>query len=193
MKRPPFDDPGAFRRRWSHLSPDQLHAESRRDPLLFAADHLPLDDRYEGTVLVVADIDGASAPVLVVIPDGPPEPAEEDCLGFLAKVIARLDDAVADASGMEDDDPYADRDDGWLDDPDPSSSTSVRRLGIVIHRLGSPVVNDLDRRWMRALGLVSVALGIETIGVISRPGCIAGLLGAKQSVNDYYVISFKQG
>jgi hypothetical protein len=34
--------------------------------------------------------------------------------------------------------------------------------------LGSPAINDIDRRWMSALGLVSVALGIETIGVLSR-------------------------
>ena len=165
MKRPPFDDPGAFRRRWSHLSPDQVHAQSLRDPLLFAADHLPLDDRHEGTVMVVAELRDTPAPIVVVIPDGPAAPAEEDCLGFLARVVARLDDVAAEATG-DDVDLY---DDPWPDgSAEPPPTTSVLRLGIVIHRLGSPTVSDIDRVWMRALGLICVALGMEVIGVVSR-------------------------
>ena len=158
MKRPAFDDPGAFRRRWSHLSRAQLRDEALRDPLLFAADHLPLDDRREGTVIVVAEINEAPAPVVIVIPDGPPAPEEEACLGVLSSVIAQLDAAVHEA------DPYDDYDDPGLRD----GESCVRRIGVVAHRLGSPAINDIDRRWMSALGLVSVALGIDTIGVLTR-------------------------
>lgn len=165
MKRPAFDDPGAFRRRWSHLSPAQLRDESMRDPLLFAADHLPIEDRREGTVIIVAEIDDAPAPVVVVIPDGPPAPEEEACLGVLASVISQLDAAVSDADPYYDDryDEDGFDDDGYRDEP-----SAVRGIGVVAHRLGSPAINDIDRRWMRALGLVSVALGIDTIGVLTR-------------------------
>lgn len=162
MKRPAFDDPGAFRRRWSHLSPAQLRAESLRDPLLFAADHLPLEDRHEGTVIVVAEIDDAPAPVVIVIPDGPPAPEEESCLGVLSAVIAQLDAAVSEA------DPYVDDYEDYDSDGYREEGSAVRRIGVVAHRLGSPAINDIDRRWMRALGLVSVALGIDTIGVLTR-------------------------
>lgn len=160
MKRLPFDDPGAFRRRWSHLTPTELHDQSLIDPLLFAADHLPTEDRHEGTVLIVAELEDALAPVVVVIPDGPAAPAEETCLGVLSGVVARLDEAVAELDYLE-------------DSPDPDfldtgEATAVRRIGVVTHRLGSAAVSDLDMRWMRALGLVSVALGIDTIGVITR-------------------------
>jgi hypothetical protein len=164
MKRPAFDDPGAFRRRWSHLSPAQLRAESLRDPLLFAADHLPVEDRREGAVIIVAEIDDAPAPVVVIIPDGPPAPEEEACLGVLSSVIAQLDAAVHEADpydDYDDDDVYDDR--GFRD-----GESCVLRIGVVAHRLGTSAINDIDRRWMSALGLVSVALGIETIGVLTR-------------------------
>lgn len=160
MKRPAFDDPGAFRRRWSHLSPGQLREAALRDPLLFAADHLPIEDRREGTVIIVAEIEDAPAPVVVVIPDGPPAPEEESCLGVLSTVIAQLDAAVSET------DPYEDEYDEYDDYRDAESS--VLRIGVVAHRLGSPAITDIDRRWMRALGLVSVALGIDTIGVLTR-------------------------
>ena len=171
MKRPAFDDPGAFRRRWSHLSPAQLRVESLRDPLLFAADHIPVEDRREGAVVIVAEVEDSPTPVVLVIPDGPPAPAEEECLGLLAGVIAQLDAAVKRAEsgydypypGDDDDDVYGDPD--FLD---ADARSAVLRLGVVAHRLGSSAVNDLDRRWMSALGLVSVALGIDTLGVVSR-------------------------
>jgi hypothetical protein len=88
---------------------------------------------------------------MIVIPGGPPDPAEEECLGLLANVVSNLDQAVS-ASSI----------------PDSRDMTAVRRLGVVIHRLGGTIVNDIDRRWMRALGLVSVALGIEVMGVVAR-------------------------
>jgi hypothetical protein len=160
MKRPAFDDPGAFRRRWSHLSPDQLHAASLRDPLIFAADHLPLEERREGTVLIVAEVMGAATPVVIVVPDGPAAPAEETCLGVLARVIAQLDEALSDSYLMDDEEV----DDDMLEE----EPTSVVRLGVVTHRLGPATINELDRRWISALGLVAVSLGISTLGVVSR-------------------------
>lgn len=170
MKRPPFDDPGAFRRRWSHLTPAQLRQESLRDPLLFAADHLPPEDRREGSVLIVAELEGAPAPVVIVIPDGPPAPEEEACLGVLAGVIAQLDAAVYEGDSGH----YGDYSDDDRDDDDDDDfhrldeGSAVVRIGVVQHRLGSAAVNDIDRRWMRALGLVSVAMGIDTLGVVAR-------------------------
>lgn len=163
MKRPAFDDPSAFRRRWSHLSAEALRAEALRDPLLFAADHLPLDDRREGALVVVADVIDSPQPVIIVIPDGPPAPTEEACLGLIAGVVAQIDAAVSEADPYE---PY----DAYGEDPDfpAEDSIAVRRIGVVSHRLGSPAVNDIDRRWLRALGVVSDALGIDTYGVLTR-------------------------
>lgn len=151
MRRTPFDDPRAFRRRWAHLTPEQLRAEAMRDPLLFAADHVSLLDRHEGSVVVLADLEGDLPPTMIVIPDGPPSPSEEDCLGLLAGIVSRIEDSVDDSVIT----PLGD-------------ISVVRRLGVVTHRLGASMVNDIDRRWMRALGLVSVALGIEVIGVMAR-------------------------
>jgi hypothetical protein len=166
MKRPAFDDPGAFRRRWSHLSPDALRTESLRDPLLFAADHLPIEDRREGAVIIVAELHDSPTPVVIVIPDGPPAPEEETCLGLLSGVVAQLDAAAREAALYGDDD----EDCIYCDDADvrDEETSVVCRLGVVPHRLGSPAINDIDRRWMRALGLVCVALGIDSMGVLTR-------------------------
>jgi hypothetical protein len=163
MKRLAFDDPGAFRRRWSHLSAAALRTEALRDPLLFAADHLPLEDRREGAVIVVAELTDTPNPVIIVIPDGPAAPEEETCLGLLAHVIAQLDAAVDEADPYE---PY----DAYSEDPDfrDGDSHAVRRMGVVPHRLGSPMIHDIDRRWIRALGLISLALGIDSLGVLTR-------------------------
>lgn len=151
MGRTPFDDPRAYRRRWTHLTDEHRRVEAACDPLLFAADHVSIFDRHEGSVVVLAEIDGDPAPAMIVIPGGPPDPAEEECLGLLANVVSNLDQAVS-ASSI----------------PDSRDMTAVRRLGVVIHRLGGTIVNDIDRRWMRALGLVSVALGIEVMEVVAR-------------------------
>lgn len=32
---------------------------------------------------------------------------------------------------------------------------------------------------------------IDEIGIISTPGCLAGLFGAQQSVSTYYVVTFR--
>jgi hypothetical protein len=77
-----------------------------------------------------------------------------------------LDAAAREAILYGDDD----EDDYYCDDPDvrDGETSLVRRIGVVPHRLGSPSINDIDRRWMRALGLVSVALGIDSMGVLTR-------------------------
>jgi hypothetical protein len=149
MRRTPFDDPRAFTRRWANLTPEQLRAEAIRDPLLFAADHVSILDRHEGAVVVLADLGGDLPPTMFVVPDAPPGPSEEDCLGLLAGIVSSIDSAMDQGAG-----------EGEL--------SAVRRLGVVTHRLGAAMVNDIDRRWMSALGLVSVALGIEVIGVMAR-------------------------
>jgi hypothetical protein len=151
MRRTPFDDPRAFRRRWASLSAEQLRVEASRDPLLFAADHVSIFDRHEGSLVILAELDGETHPAMIVIPGGPPDPSEEDCLGLLATVVSRLEDEAGEAMFHNE-----------------RAVTAVRRLGVVTHRLGTSMINDIDRRWMRALGLVSVALGIEVIGVVAR-------------------------
>ena len=93
MKRPAFDDPGAFRRRWSHLSPAQLRAESLRDPLLFAADHISIYDRRVGSVALCILLQrGPSA--IACIPDGPPDPADTDCLVLIGNAVMRMGEEV---------------------------------------------------------------------------------------------------
>lgn len=140
-----------------------------RDPLLFAADHIPTEDRHEGAVIIVAEVDNAPAPVMIVIPDGPPAPLEEECLGLLAGVIAKIDAAVSRGDDYDVDDYDHGYEDDLAQDPvDTDGCSSVLRVGVVAHRLGSPAVSDIDRRWMSALGLISVALGIDTFGVVTR-------------------------
>lgn len=115
-------------------------------------------------MIIVAEVIGAQAPVVIVIPDGPPAPAEETCLGVLARVIAQLDEALHEATS---DDPYS-HDEDSMEESWHEEGTAVLRLGVVTHRLGSACVNELDRRWISALGLVSVSLGIASMGVIAR-------------------------
>ena len=33
---------------------------------------------------------------------------------------------------------------------------------------------------------------VDTIGITSSPGCIAGLFGAKQTIIQYYVVTFRR-
>ena len=33
---------------------------------------------------------------------------------------------------------------------------------------------------------------VDTVGVVTQPGCLMGLLGVKQSVNDYFVVTFRR-
>lgn len=86
------------------------------------------------------------------IPDAPPDPSDTDCLALLGKAIQ----GVADP------------------DADQGAGHTVRALGIVHHRLGRRGVADSDRRWALALKAVSLAFGIEPIGVMARlyDGCL---------------------
>lgn len=151
MKRPPFDDPRSFTRRWSRLTPREFREESHRDPLLFVADHLSILDRRAGAIAIHAEVGHDLPPALILISDGPVAPREEDCLGLLATVVANLQASVEE---MEFD--------------IPEGECAVRRLGVVTHRVGTRAVHDIDRRWMRALALLSAALGIEALGVLVR-------------------------
>ncbi|MHB9130445.1 MAG: DUF4177 domain-containing protein [Armatimonadota bacterium] len=33
---------------------------------------------------------------------------------------------------------------------------------------------------------------VDTVGVVTQPGCLAGILGAKQTVVDYFVVTFRR-
>lgn len=33
---------------------------------------------------------------------------------------------------------------------------------------------------------------VDTVGVVTQPGCLASLLGSKQTVIDYFVVTFKR-
>jgi hypothetical protein len=33
---------------------------------------------------------------------------------------------------------------------------------------------------------------VDTIGIVTQPGCLASLLGAKQTVIEYYVVTFRR-
>ena len=33
---------------------------------------------------------------------------------------------------------------------------------------------------------------VDTIGVVTQPGCLASLLGAKQTMVEYYVVTFRR-
>ncbi|MGA0092412.1 MAG: hypothetical protein ACO3JT_08750 [Candidatus Nanopelagicales bacterium] len=129
----------AFARRWANLTPEQLRAEAIRDPLLFVVDHVSILDGHEGAVVVLADLGRDLPPTIFVVPNAPPGPSGEDCLGQIAGIVSSIDSAMDRGVGQ-----------GEL--------SAVRRLGVVTHRLGAAMVGNIDWRWMSALGLVSVAL-----------------------------------
>lgn len=33
---------------------------------------------------------------------------------------------------------------------------------------------------------------VDTIGVVTKPGCLGGLLGAKEVLREYYVVTFRR-
>ena len=141
----PFDDPIAFHRRWGHPDVSHLHALATSDPLLFAADHVMSGDRRVGSVaLCVALRQGPTG--LICIPDAPPDPTDTDCLALLGTAIQGVSDP----------------------DADQGTHHAVRALGIVHHRLGRRGASDSDRRWALALKAMSLAFGIEPIGVMAR-------------------------
>ena len=93
MTRTPFDDPIAFDRRWVKANPEAKAALTEADPLLFLADHISIYDRREGSVaLAITSRNGQST--LAVIPDGPPQPSDMECLALLGNAIERIPGGV---------------------------------------------------------------------------------------------------
>lgn len=93
MTTTPFDDPIAFDRRWVKANPEAKAALTKDDPLLFLADHISIDDRREGSVaLALISRDGQST--LAVIPDGPEQPSDLECLAFLGNSIEKIPGGV---------------------------------------------------------------------------------------------------
>lgn len=138
----PYDDATAYLLRWRQYEPGD--AISRAVLPVFVADHVPLADRREGCVVFFNDGGRNRPPVLVVVPDGPSDPTEEECLGMVAGYLTRIAgyDESADLSGL--------------------------RVGLVLHRRGPARVTDLDRSWRRAVDDAASALRISVLGVCAR-------------------------
>lgn len=137
MTRHDFDDPHAYHRRWERLDPDAVDRAAARDPLLFIADHVAVADRRAGSVAVHVRSHGG-APTLILIPNGPADPTDDECLVCLATVVERV--------GPE----------------------AAAELGVVHHRRGRSHVLDVDRRWQQALEQVCHYYDVEPVGVLAR-------------------------
>lgn len=146
----PFDDPAAFDRRWSRLTEAETHIESRRDPLLFIADHLLTTDRRPGSLAIHLEIGPDHDPMVIVMADGPAYPPVEDCLVVLARAVEAVRESEADSGDFDD------------------GSCPVRRLGLVTHRTGGLATLDVDRRWLEALTIVCNNEQIESLGLLVR-------------------------
>lgn len=93
MTTTPFDDPTAFDRRWVKANPQAKAALTEADPLLFLADHISIHDRREGSVaLALVPRDGQST--LAIIPDGPAQPSDMQCLALLGNSIEKISGGV---------------------------------------------------------------------------------------------------
>lgn len=93
MTTTPFDDPLAFDRNWLKADPQAKESLAKADPLLFVADHISSYDRKEGAVaLAVTSCDGQ--PTLIVVPDGPNQPSDAQCLTLLGNAIERTPSGV---------------------------------------------------------------------------------------------------
>ena len=138
----PYEDATAYLRRWRQYEPGD--AIPRAVLPVFVADHVPLADRREGCVVFFHDGGGDRPPVLAVVPDGPSDPTEEECLGMVTGYLTRI--AGYDGSG----------DLGGL------------RVGLLLHRRGPARVTDLDRRWRRAVDDAASAVRISVLGVCAR-------------------------
>lgn len=87
MTHIPFEDTLAFDARWSDQG--RMRELAAADPLLFAADHVMLADRSEGSIaLHVALRDGPST--LACITGGPKDPPDRDCVAVLGDAVHRL-------------------------------------------------------------------------------------------------------
>lgn len=93
MTTTPFDDHTGFDRRWGHPDRSRMHALADADPLLFAADHISIYDRRVGSVALCILLQrGPSA--IACIPDGPPDPADTDCLVLIGNAVMRMGEEV---------------------------------------------------------------------------------------------------
>ncbi len=88
MTTTPFDDPIAFNRRWTRVQPQARSMRAQAEPLLFIADHISICDRREGSVAVALTFDDGQS-TMIVVPDGPPNPSDADCLVLLDTAIER--------------------------------------------------------------------------------------------------------
>jgi len=138
----PYDDFAAAESRWGHLPPDQLQTAADADPLRFIADNIPVNDRRQGSVVLIADLRPSQPPILVVVPDAPHEPTFEECALLIGQFGMYLDE-IRDVGA-----PFG--------------------VGLVHHRLGNTAVSDLDRRWLLALETLAPEFGYTIIGVMAR-------------------------
>lgn len=138
----PFEDSTAYMRRWGRYEPgDPVRPE---DLPVFIADHIPLADRREGSIAFFTDDTGGRQQLLAIVHDGPAEPTDEDCLMQVAGYLTRV------AGGDE------------------AADFTDLGFGLVLHRRGTSVVTDLDRRWRRAADGAAEALGLRVLGVLAR-------------------------
>lgn len=140
----PYDDQIAAERRWGHLRPDELQAAARADPLRFVADHLSSDDRRRGCVALYGDLGPECSPVLLAVPDAPPNPTFEECALLIGRFAIHVSDTREAMGGR------------------------TFGVGLTHHRTGTPVVNDLDRRWLLALQTLAPEFGYTLVGVMAR-------------------------
>lgn len=150
MTHTPYDDPASFKRRWSHLTDEQRHIEADLDPLLFLADHVVLSDRGEGALVIHIDTGPYGAPLAMTIPDGPLSPSDAECVLLLHRIVDSVSAALADQ------------------DDNLGGICPVWAIGLIHHRRGKPHVNDLDRRWARAVQEAADWCGARSLGIIAR-------------------------
>ncbi|MHB8795588.1 MAG: hypothetical protein ACYC90_08980 [Candidatus Nanopelagicales bacterium] len=143
-----YDDPHAYKRRWSRLSPADLARLSDADPLLFVADHIGMADRDDGVIALHADM-ASGQRLMVVVTPGPKAPSADECRSAVVGAIARLSEDHGDPEGC-------------LDMP------PVLSLGLVVHRRGPARVTPLDQRWSAALVAGCADWDVEALGVLVR-------------------------
>lgn len=143
-----YDDPHAYRRRWSRLSPAGVARLADADPLLFVADHIALAERKDGVIAFHVELTGERQLVVLVTP-GPTAPSVEECRSAVIGTIARLGE-------------------DYEDPGDDTGLPPVLALGIVVHRRGPVHVTPLDRRWSAALHAGCAYWDVESRGVLVR-------------------------
>lgn len=138
----PYEDEDGYERRWGGLSESATKDLARSDPLTFVADHLPNQDRREGSVVVLLEPVGFGAPLLHVIADAPVNPSAEECYRLLWPFAT----AAAQAC--------------------PPDGRAM--IGVIHHRRGPAVPGLLDQRWLAAVRQAAEGVGIDVLGVLAR-------------------------